>query len=38
MGESFAEVIADPVPAGQEACAREAAEGCPVEAIAIEGR
>jgi ferredoxin len=33
---SVAEVIADPVPAQDEACAREAAENCPVEAIAVE--
>ncbi len=35
MGEEVAEVIADPLPAGSEASAREAAEGCPVEAITI---
>ena len=34
--ESVAVVIADPVPAETEACAREAAEACPVEAIGIE--
>jgi len=32
---SVAEVIADPVPAKEEACAKEAVEGCPVEAISI---
>ena len=37
MGESAAEVIADPVPPGAEAAAREAAESCPVEAIGVEG-
>jgi ferredoxin len=37
MGQDCAEIAADPVPAGQEACAREAAEGCPVSAIVIEG-
>ena len=37
MGESVAEVIADPVPPGAEAAAREAAESCPVEAISVEG-
>ncbi len=36
MGEEVAEVIADPVPAGSGAAAREAAEGCPVNAITIE--
>ena len=32
---SVAEVIADPVPAKEEACAKEAVEACPVEAISI---
>jgi ferredoxin len=32
---SVAEVIADPVAAADEACAKEAIEGCPVEAITI---
>jgi ferredoxin len=32
---SVAEVIADPVPANEEACAKEAVEACPVEAISI---
>jgi len=36
LGDKSAEVIADPVPADQEDCAREAAENCPVEAISIE--
>jgi ferredoxin len=35
MGESIAEVIADPVPAGAEADVREAAADCPVEAIGV---
>jgi len=30
-----AQVKADPVPADAEECAKEAAEGCPVEAISI---
>ena len=36
MGDTTAKVIADPVPADQEECAREAAENCPVDAISIE--
>jgi ferredoxin len=36
MGEEVAEVQADPVPADQEATAREACEACPVDAISIE--
>jgi ferredoxin len=36
MGESCAQVIADPVPSGSETAAREAAEGCPVDAISLE--
>jgi ferredoxin len=37
MGEdNLAEVIADPVPADLEASAKEAADGCPVTAIALE--
>ena len=34
--EDIAVVKADPVPADAEECCREAAEGCPVEAISIE--
>ena len=33
---AIAEVIADPVPPSAEACAREAAERCPTEAIHLE--
>ena len=33
--DDVAVVIADPVPAKDEACAKEAAEGCPVEAISL---
>jgi ferredoxin len=33
--DSVAVVLADPVPAKDEACVKEAAEGCPVEAISI---
>ena len=33
--DSVAVVIADPVPPQEEACAKEAVEGCPVEAISI---
>lgn len=36
MDDAVARVIVAPVPALQEACAREAADNCPVEAIAIE--
>jgi len=36
MGDEVAEVIADPVPADQEDCVKEAAESCPVEAISYE--
>jgi ferredoxin len=36
MGDEFAEVIADPVPAESEALARQAADDCPVEAIIVE--
>jgi ferredoxin len=36
MGESCAEVIADPVPAEFQAAAREAAADCPVDAISVE--
>lgn len=35
MGDGIAVVKADPVPADAEASAREAAESCPVDAIAI---
>jgi ferredoxin len=34
--EGLAIVIANPIPAGEEESAQEAAEGCPVEAITIE--
>lgn len=34
--EGLAIVIANPVPAGDEESAQEAADGCPVEAITIE--
>ena len=34
--EDVAEVIVNPVPAPQEESCREAAEACPVDAIAIE--
>ncbi|MCM8814830.1 MAG: ferredoxin [Candidatus Omnitrophica bacterium] len=36
LGDSVAKVIADPVPAEKEECAKEAAENCPVDAISIE--
>ena len=36
LGDEIAEVIADPVPADVEDKCREAAEGCPVEAIKLE--
>lgn len=36
LNGEVAEVIANPVPAGAEDKAREAAESCPVEAIIIE--
>lgn len=36
QGDEVAEVIADPVPAGAEGCAKEAAESCPTDAIIIE--
>lgn len=36
MKDECAEVIADPVPADQEECAKEAEESCPVEAITHE--
>jgi len=36
MGDEVAEVVADPVPADQEDCVKEAAESCPVEAISYE--
>jgi len=35
MGDGIAVVKADPVPPDAKASAREAAEGCPVEAIKI---
>jgi ferredoxin len=35
MDDSLAVVLTDPVPAKDEACAKEAAEGCPVEAISV---
>lgn len=36
MGDSVAKVIATPIPDKDLASAKEAAEGCPVEAIKIE--
>jgi ferredoxin len=36
MGEEFAEVLADPVPAESEGLAQQAADECPVEAIIVE--
>lgn len=36
MGDDFAVVKVDPVPAEYEDCAREAADDCPAEAIIIE--
>ena len=33
--DDLAKVIADPVPADAEEACREAAEGCPVEAISL---
>ena len=36
MADEMAEVIADPVPAGLEALAQQAADECPVEAITVE--
>lgn len=36
LGEEKAEVIVDEVPEEQEECCREAAEGCPTDAIEIE--
>jgi ferredoxin len=36
MEENVAVVKADPVPDAQEQCAKEAVEGCPVEAIRVE--
>lgn len=36
MDGGTAKVIATPVPAGSEAACKEAAENCPVEAIALE--
>ncbi len=36
IDDDVAKVIADPVPAANEASCREAAESCPVEAITIE--
>ena len=35
MGDEFAEVIADPVPAEFEALTQQAADECPVEAIIV---
>lgn len=35
LTDDVAEVIADPVPADAQATCREAADNCPVEAIAI---
>ena len=34
--DDVAKVIVDVVPASAEECCKEAAEGCPVEAISIE--
>ena len=36
MGDDIAAVIGDAVPAEVEATCREAAEGCPVEAIEVQ--
>ena len=36
MDGGLARAKVDPVPVGQEALCREAAEGCPVAAIALE--
>lgn len=36
MDKDVAKTIVDTVPEGLEASAREAAEGCPVEAISIQ--
>ncbi len=36
MGSSCAEVVADPVPVEAEGAARDAAGGCPVNAISVE--
>ncbi len=36
MGDTTANVIADPVPSEYEEKVREAAENCPVDAISIE--
>lgn len=36
MGDSLAEVKTDPVPADAEDKAREAAEGCPTDAIVLD--
>ena len=36
LDDDIAEVIADPVPEDAEESCREAADGCPVEAISIE--
>lgn len=37
MADHVAVVTADPVPPAAESCCQEAAEDCPVNAIAIEG-
>lgn len=36
MGDEFAEVIANPIPAEFEVLAQQAADECPVEAIIVE--
>ncbi|MDY0058265.1 MAG: ferredoxin [Myxococcota bacterium] len=36
LGDTAAEVIADPVPADAEDCVVEAADGCPSESITYE--
>jgi len=36
MGDTCAEVVADPVPCEHEKAAREAADGCPVDAISVK--
>ena len=36
MGDEFAEVIVDPIPAEFEDLAQQAADECPVEAIIVE--
>jgi ferredoxin len=36
MGDEIAEVIVDPIPPTVEDSCREAAKGCPVDAIKIE--